>query len=126
LPAQKYVISVVIHDPGTLQTIALMLSSWGYLTELYASAEEFLIAAATSESACVVIDIHLGDTSGVDLAIRLAAMGFKVPIIFITESQDELHRQRAMDSGCTAYLLKPFPADRLSEAIRTALGLKLH
>jgi len=53
-------------------------------------------------------------------------MGFKLPIIFITESQDELHRQRAMDFGCTAFLLKPFSADRLSEAIRTALGLKLH
>jgi FixJ family two-component response regulator len=120
------VISVVIHDPGTLQTIALMLSSWGYLTELYASADEFLIAAATSESACVVIDIDLGEISGVDLAIRLVAMGFKLPIIFITESQDEQHQQRAMDFGCTAFLLGPFPAERLSEAIRKALGLKLH
>jgi FixJ family two-component response regulator len=126
LPVQQYVISLVVHDPGTLQTIALMLSSWGYLTELYGSAEEFLIAAATSEAACVVIDIDLGDISGVDLAIRLAAMGFKVPVIIITESQDEQHRQRAMDMGCTAFLLGPFPAERLSEAIRKALGLKLH
>jgi FixJ family two-component response regulator len=103
-----------------------MVSSWGYRTELYESAEEFLSAAATSEAACVVIDIHLGDISGMDLAIRLAAMGFKLPIIFITESQDEQHRQQAMDFGFTAFLLKPFPADRLSEAIRMALGLKLH
>jgi FixJ family two-component response regulator len=103
-----------------------MLSSWGYLTELYASAEEFLGAATTSEAACIVIDMHLGDISGVDLAIRLAAMGFKVPMIIITESQDEQHRQRAMVFGCTAFLLKPFPADRLSEAIRKAIGLKLH
>jgi FixJ family two-component response regulator len=106
--------------------IDLMLSSWGYLTELYASAEEFLSAAATSEAACVVIDINLGDISGVDLAIRLAAMGFKVPVIIITESQDEQHRQRAMDFGSSAFLLKPFPADRLSEAIRKAIGLKLN
>jgi FixJ family two-component response regulator len=103
-----------------------MLSSWGYLTELYASAEEFLSAAATSEAACVVIDINLGDISGVDLAIRLAAMGFKVPVIIITESQDEHHRQRAMDFGSSAFLLKPFPADLLSEAIRKAIGLKLN
>ena len=123
---QQYVISVVIHDQGTLQTIDLMLSSWGYLTELYASAEEFLSAATTSEAACIVIDMHLGDISGVDLAIRLAAMGFKVPIIIITESEDEQHRQRAMDFGCTVFLLKPFPTDRLSEAIRKAIGLKLH
>src|SRR5215510_8021526 len=111
LPVQQYVISVVVHDPGTLQTIAQMLSSLGYLTELYASAEEFLSAAATSEAECIVIDIHLGEISGVDLAIRLAAMGFKVPVIIITASQDEHHRQRAMDFGCAAFLLKPFPAD---------------
>ena len=126
LSVQQYVISVVIHDQGTLQTIDLMLSSWGYLTELYASAEEFLSAATTSEAACIVIDMHLGDISGVDLATRLAAMGFKVPIIIITESQDEQHRQQAMDFGCAAFLLKPFPADRLSEAIRKVIGLKLN
>jgi FixJ family two-component response regulator len=123
---QQYVISVVVHDPGTLQTIDFMLSSWGYLTELHASAEEFLSAAATSEAVCIVIDMHLGDISGVDLAIRLAAMGFKVPVIIITESQDEEYRQRAMDFGSAAFLLKPFPADRLSEAIRKAIGLRLH
>jgi DNA-binding NarL/FixJ family response regulator len=44
----------------------------------------------------------------------------------MTESSDEQHRQQAMDIGCAAFLLKPFPADRLSEAIRRALGLKLH
>src|SRR5262245_53247123 len=103
-----------------------MLSSLGYLTELYASAEEFISAAATSEAECIVIYTYLCDISGVDLAIRLAAMGFKVPVIIVTESQDEQHRQRAMDFGCTAFLLKPFPADRLSEAIRKAIGLKFH
>ena len=63
----QYVISVVVHDPRTLQMIDLMLSSWGYLTELYASAEEFLSAATTSEAVCIVIDMNLGDVSGVDL-----------------------------------------------------------
>ena len=126
MAAEQYVISVVVGDPGILQAIALMLSSWGYLTELYASAEEFLSAAAMSEAACAVIDIDLGDISGVDVAIRLAAMGFKLPIIFITESQDEKRRQQAMDFGGAAFLIKPFPADRLSEAIRRAIGLKLH
>ena len=31
-----------------------------------------------------------------------------------------------MDFGSAAFLLKPFPADRLSEAIRKAIGLKLN
>src|SRR5262249_55325863 len=79
-----------------------MLSSWGYLPELYASAEEFLSAAATSEAACVVIDTHLGDISGVDLAIRLAAIGFKLPIIFVTESQDEHIRNRVSGRAAPA------------------------
>jgi hypothetical protein len=51
MPLQQYVISVVVHDPGTLQMIALTLSSLGYLTEVYASAEEFLRVAVTSEAA---------------------------------------------------------------------------
>jgi FixJ family two-component response regulator len=126
LSAQPYLIAVVDDEPGVLIAIYLMLSSCGYRTALFTTAEEFLSAAATSEAACVVIDIQLGNSSGVELARRLSAMGFKFPIIFMTESPDEKHRQQAMDIGCAAFLLKPFPADRLSEAIRRALGLKLH
>jgi len=125
LAVKRNVIAVVDDDLGILDAIELILSSYGYHTELFASAEEFLSAAATSQAACLVVDIQLGDISGVEMVRRLSATGFTFPIIFITGSQDELHRRQAMDVGCVAFLLKPFPADGLIEAIRRAISLKL-
>jgi FixJ family two-component response regulator len=70
--------------------MATLLSAHGYSTETFDSAEAFLEAAATSEVTCVLVDIHLGDISGVELARELAASGFKYPIIFMSGAADRL------------------------------------
>jgi FixJ family two-component response regulator len=126
LAVQQNVIAIVDDDLGILEALELALKSHGYLTELFASAEELLSAAATLQAACLVIDIQLGDDSGVELVRRLAARGFALPVIFITGSRDKVHRRQAMELGCVAFLLKPFSADRLIEAIMRAIGSKLH
>jgi len=95
---------------------------------IWAKASTPCRTAGPHQAACLVVDIQLGDISGVEMVRRLSATGFTFPIIFITfitGSQDELHRRQAMDVGCVAFLLKPFPADSLIEAIRRAISLKL-
>jgi FixJ family two-component response regulator len=116
------VIAVIDDDPEILEALDIMLSSLGYRPELFASAEEFLNVAATSNAACLVVDIQLGDISGVEVGRQLSAKGFTFPIIFITGSRDERHQQQAIALGCVAFLLKPFPSDRLIEAITSAIG----
>src|SRR5262249_38657253 len=101
-----------------------LLSSRGYRPASFASAEEFLGAAATSEAACLVVDIQLGGISGVELGRQLSTRGFTFPIIFMTGSRDEMHRRQAIDFGCVAFLLKPFPADQLIDAITSAIDSK--
>ena len=113
---------VVDDDPLMRQALVGLLSALGYRTELYASAAEFLAAAATTEAACLMLDIQLGDMSGIDLARKLAASGFNFPILFMTGSTDEQLRRDAMDLGCIAYLLKPFRTDQLIPALSKAIG----
>jgi FixJ family two-component response regulator len=125
LPEQK-VIAVIDDDLGILESLELVLSSYGYHTELFASAEEFLSAAPTLEAACLVVNIQLGDISGVELVRTLCVEGFTLPVIFITGSRDELHQRQAMELGCAAFLLKPFPAEQLIEAVAKAIGSKLN
>jgi FixJ family two-component response regulator len=115
------IVAIVDDDPGMREALDQLLSSFGYVAELYASAEEFLHAAATSAAACLVVDVQLGDITGVEMGRQLAAGGFSFPIIFITGSTDVAFKRQAMDLGCVVYLQKPFPFDRLSEAIVTAI-----
>ena len=119
-------IAVIDDDLGILASVELVLSSCGYHTELFTSAEEFISAAPTLEAACLVVDIQLGEISGVELIRSLCPQGCAVPVILITGSQDELHRRRAMELGCAAFLLKPFSAERIIETVRKAIGSKLN
>jgi FixJ family two-component response regulator len=87
---------------------------------MYCSAEAFLDAATASEVTCLVLDIQLDGMSGIELRHHLAASGSNLPTIFMTGCDDDAMRKRAIEAGCVAYLLKPFRADFLLDAIDKA------
>jgi FixJ family two-component response regulator len=117
---QSIIVGVVDDDPLMRQSLEHLLSAKGFQTEQYASAEAFILAAKTSKAACLLVDIHLGDITGVELARELAAIDCIFPVIFMSGSDDMMVYQQAMDCGCVAFLHKPFPADQLVESIRKA------
>jgi FixJ family two-component response regulator len=119
---RQKIVAVVDDDPGMRMATENLLSSFGYDTETFDSAEAFLNATATSAAACLVLDVQLGDVSGVALARQLTAGGFKYPIIFMTALDDEIVRSQAEATGAAAYLSKPFPPKLLIEAIVKAIG----
>jgi FixJ family two-component response regulator len=115
-------VAIVDDDAGMRMATATLLQAHGYGTETFDSAEAFLSAAATSQATCLVVDVQLGDISGVELAHQLAADGFKYPIIFMTALEDERMRSQAEAAGAVAYLSKPFAPHLLIEAIVKAIG----
>ena len=64
--------------------------------------------------------INLGDVSGIELRHRLAANGNSVPIIYMTGNDSPAVRAAAHQSGCLAYLTKPFSAKSLLEPLKRA------
>jgi len=98
----------------------------GYRAELFASAEALMNARGSLDATCLIMDINLGDGSGLDLARRLADFGLAVPIIFMTGGQDDGIRAQCLDFGCVAFLLKPFSEERLTEAIAEAIRPRLN
>jgi FixJ family two-component response regulator len=116
------IVAVVDDDPEMRAAMASLLSSYGYRAETFDSAETFLTCASTSKAMCLVVDIQLGDISGVELAHQLVADGYAYPIIFMTGLDDELIRKQADAAGGVAFLHKPFPARMLFAAIEKALG----
>jgi FixJ family two-component response regulator len=116
------VIAVIDDDEALLEALGRLLSSLGFQTELYGSAEAFIAAATRSEAACLIVDIQLGDITGVELGRHLSAIGFTFPIIFMTGSDDRMARNQAIEFGCVAYLKKPFPVEQLEAAITEAIG----
>jgi FixJ family two-component response regulator len=78
-------------------------------------------ATPISESAtCVILDINLKDGSGIDLRKGLKAAGVSLPVIYISGNENPAVREAALQSGCAAFLSKPFSAQELLEALKRA------
>jgi FixJ family two-component response regulator len=114
---KRKVIAVIDDNLNILGAMGRLLSAYGYDTELYASAAEFLDAAVTTAANCLVIDIQLGTSSGIELAKQLSRAGFVIPVIFMSAHCDDSTKQQAMELGCVAFLPKPFSAEQLLDTL---------
>lgn len=99
-----------------------LLTAFGFNVELYHSAKEFLSALPASRVVALVLDVQLGDGSGIELSRQLMADGLKIPTVFVTGSKDPALRRQGIELGCVAFLEKPFIARQLIEAVATASG----
>jgi FixJ family two-component response regulator len=122
MPDQRETIVVVEDDAGMIKAIERLLRAGGFQPVCFASAEALLGTNAVSDAACLVVDIHLPGLSGFELHRRLAALGHKVPVIFITAQDETPTRDEAKALGCITYLRKPFDGQAMLAAIR--LGLR--
>jgi FixJ family two-component response regulator len=122
VPSQKKIVAVVDDDPEIRASIAALLSASGYCAATFDSAETFLCHVATCKAICLLVDIDLGDISGVELVRQLAADGFGWPTIFMTGLDDPAVKDQADAVGGVAFLKKPFRAQALIDAIEKAVG----
>ena|ERR1700742_3660129 len=119
LPKRKSVF-VVDDDPGMLRGVQRLLREHGYDAVPFSSAEAFQRHDDFDEAICVVLDIDLNDDSGIQVRHRLKVAGISLPVIHITGKDSAATRTAAIESGCLAYLTKPFAARSLIEPIERA------
>ena len=112
---------VIDDDPSLLRALRRLLGAGGFRVCTFSSAEEFL-ESARSTPACLVLDVHLGGLSGLDLHERLLASGRRIPVVFITAHDDAVARERAHRAGAIDYLRKPFNDETLIAGIKRALS----
>jgi len=115
--ARDKIVAIVEDDAGMLRAIERLLRAHDFGTETYSSAEEFL-KANRSTASCLIIDIHLGGISGIEL--RRQFVDAQQRVVFITASDRELDRKEALAAGCVAFLRKPFSANSIVEAVSNA------
>ena len=117
----KNLISVVDDDASVLRSTTLLIESLGFRAAGFESGERFLKSDQLQETSCLIVDVRMPGTSGLQLQTHLAALGCKIPIIFITAYDDNASRLRALQAGAVAFLGKPFTDEILLQTIRSAL-----
>jgi FixJ family two-component response regulator len=117
----KHLISVVDDDESARKSTTLLIESFGFQAAGFESAESLLKSGQLHHTSCLIVDVQMPGMNGLQLQSHLAAVGCKIPIIFITAYDNKESRQQAMQAGAAAFLSKPFNDELLLETIRATL-----
>ena len=120
--AASPIIHVVDDDPSFRTAIGDLLSVSGYRVALYDSAIRLLKALPLrSEAGCILLDVQMAEVSGPQLQTRLAELGCKLPVVFITGHADIATSVQTIKAGAEDYLAKPVRRKQMLEVIERAL-----
>jgi len=114
---------VVDDDPAVSEVIVAMLVHIGcdvVAANNAAAAEE---RAASGEFALVVLDVHMPDVDGFELARRLRARhGPSLPLFGLSGAATREAREEARAAGMDGYITKPVTLERLRELVESTLS----
>jgi FixJ family two-component response regulator len=109
---------VVDDDVMIRDALSIVFTLDGYRVTGFADTESFLAAARNHTPACILLDLHMPDKSGIAALKELDAQHYPAPIFIVTGDDDVGCAVEAVKSGAFDYLVKPF--DARSIVIRVA------
>ena len=115
---KKLLVSVVDDDRFFRDSMRRLLRSFGYFSEAFASAADFLASPRLAETACLIADINMPAMTGIELYRRLIATKQAIPTILVTAYPNDDDRIRAENDGVLCYLRKPIDEQRLTDWLR--------
>jgi FixJ family two-component response regulator len=121
MPESGSVVFVVDDDESVRDAIRTLLKSVGLQAEVFGSTEEFLHSPKPETPSCLILDVRLPGTTGLEFQDELNHLGIRIPIIFITAHGDIPMTSRAMKAGAVEFLTKPFQKQELLTAIHQAI-----
>jgi FixJ family two-component response regulator len=118
----KLIVILVEDDPSVLRALRRLLMSAGFTVLAFDRPRALLESDIPKTDACLVVDVHLPEMTGVELCETLAASGRLLPAIMITGRVDEATHELLRRSHPLAILFKPFSRDVLLAALFKAFA----
>ena len=115
-------VHIVDDDEDVRKATSRLLAAAGFASRGYPDAAAFLDAVDPSIPGCVILDVQMPGTSGLDVQVALAARDAQLPVIFVTGHGQIPDTVRAMQRGAVDFLTKPVKASALVDAVTRALG----
>lgn len=113
-------IAIVDDDPSALRALVRLARTGGYEAVPFSSAEALLSDDGLARFDCVVSDLRMPETDGLDLLKAIAQRCPYLALIMITGAGDVRSTVTAMKAGALDILEKPIKAKVLLDAIGEA------
>lgn len=118
------IVYVIDDDESARHSLEFLLDVAGIRVRTFASADALLKSSPPLSGACVVTDVRMPGTNGVELAEKLKQRGAACPVIVITGHADVPLAIQAMKAGAADFIEKPFDDEAILSAIHKALADK--
>jgi FixJ family two-component response regulator len=112
---------VVDDDEDVRAALRELFLSVGLDATCFASTRDLLEADLPRRPGCLVLDVRMPGSSGLDLQAHLAARGDAPPIVFLTGHGDILMTVTAMKAGAVDFLTKPVRDQTLLDAVTAGI-----
>jgi len=121
MAAERPIVFVVDDDPSMREALLDLVASIGLEARVFSSPQEFLRTNRPDVPACLVLDVRLPGSSGLNFQQDLVNAGIHLPVIFITGHGDIPVSVRAIKAGAIEFLTKPFRHQELLDAINIGI-----
>jgi len=118
---ERPLVVIVDDDEAVRTSVEELMLSVGIDAQCYGSTRELLEAPPAERPGCLVLDVRMPGSSGLDLQQHFAASGNDKPIIFLTGHGDIPMTVQAMKAGAVDFLTKPFRDQSLLDAVTTGI-----
>ena len=112
---------LIVDDyPETAEVLAILVEKLGYECRTASTGRHALATILEFDPQIIVLDLGLPDLSGFEVAqiVRRQRGGSNRKIIAFTGWATNASRQRALEAGCNAFLVKPATESKLRAALR--------
>ncbi len=114
---QSKTILYIDDDNDGCELVTVMFKLAGYAVTCCTSAEEGLLRARQGGFGAIVLDNRLEYTSGVEICREIRRFNAVTPIIFFSGESRPQEKQKGIDAGANAYLVKPNDVGELTERV---------
>jgi FixJ family two-component response regulator len=115
------VVVVIDDDLSVREAIQGLLETADLRVELFASPQDYLKSKRNDVPGCIILDVRLPGSSGLDFQRELVGTGIHTPVIFLTGYADIPMTVQAMKAGAVEFLTKPYRDQALIEAVLAAI-----
>ena len=113
---------MIVDDDKTMnQLLQTLLELDGFKVILEPNGAKALATARTEKPDGILMDVHIGDTNGVELLKQFRGdPGLKgIPVVMSSGMDLE---DQCTQAGCAAFMLKPYPPEELSNTFKKLIS----
>jgi FixJ family two-component response regulator len=120
---EQPLVMIVDDDPSVREALSELILSAGCMPMCFASTRELLDADVLDRPGCLILDVRMPGSSGLDLQYHLSQNGNPKPIIFLTGHGDIPMTVQAMKAGAVDFLTKPVRDQTLLDAVMAGVAM---